>query len=63
MRPRRDGDREAVELLEYCYALECALVDGATPGERGRAIEVVYALRDMFAPTVGRDMPSWEGRA
>lgn len=53
------GDALAVEALEYIYALESALVQLSSEGERKKVVSLMCAVRDRFAPHLSETLYDW----
>lgn len=53
------GDALAVEALEYIYALESALVQLSSEGERKKVVSLMCAVRDRFAPHLSENLYDW----
>ena len=53
------GDALAVEALEYIYALESALVQLSSEGERKKIVSLMCAVRERFAPRLSEKLYDW----
>lgn len=53
------GDALAVEALEYIYALESALVQLSSEGDRKKIVSLMCAVRERFAPRLSEKLYDW----
>ncbi|WP_373576584.1 hypothetical protein [Parafannyhessea umbonata] len=53
------SDAQAVEALEYIYALESALVQLSSEGERKKIVSLMCAVRERFAPRLSEKLYDW----
>lgn len=53
------GDALAVEVLEYIYALESALVQLRSEGDRKKIVSLMCAVRERFAPRLSEKLYDW----